>query len=331
MHKRQNALHNWLIQTLDSTDFSLNLLAGDASFRKYYRLIFQDISRIVMDAPPQQEALKPFIEIAGFFRTHGLLTPKVYAVNELEGFALLDDFGDTLLLHHLTVENTDNLYTTAIKVLLKIQQCPLENGYPFPRFDKQFMQNELNLFRQWFLDAYLKLKLSSKEKNLIQTTFNWLIAEIEKQPKVVIHRDYHSRNIMLSGAEFNHQLALIDFQDAMIGPVTYDLVSLLKDCYIQWPREQILRWLLIFYEYSPYTKQWSFSDFLRAFDLCGLQRHLKVLGIFCRLHLRDNKPSYLHDLPLTLHYVTACAEDYEELKSFYHFLQTRVKLPCILQ
>ncbi|WP_131782199.1 aminoglycoside phosphotransferase family protein [Legionella gresilensis] len=327
MHSRQNALSNWLTQVLGSTEFSLSLLAGDASFRRYYRLNFKSNNHIVMDAPPGKENLKSFIEIADFFRAHGLLTPKVYAVNELKGFALLDDFGDTLFLSQVSIDTADSLYRSAIETLLVLQQCPLENRYQFPHFDRKFMLGELNLFTEWFLDAYLKLTLTSEEKNLIDTTFNCLITEIEKQPKVIIHRDYHSRNIMLPGAAFNHQLALIDFQDAMQGPVTYDLVSLLKDCYIQWPREQISKWLIVFYEQSSNLKQWDFPSFVRAFDLCGLQRHLKILGIFCRLYLRDKKPNYLRDLPLTLHYLTACLESYKEFEAFYCFIQKRVQLP----
>ncbi|STX27729.1 putative phosphotransferase [Legionella beliardensis] len=327
MHSRQSTLTTWLKQAFDFSEFSLNLLTGDASFRRYYRLHCKGKSYIVMDAPPQKETLKPFIEIADFFRAHGLLTPKIYAVNELEGFVLLDDFGDQLLLQQLTPLSADELYTSAIKTLLVLQQCPITGSYQFPLFDSAFIQSELNLFIEWFLTAYLKLTLTRDEKKLLDTTFAWLIAEINKQPQVVIHRDYHSRNIMLPGAEFNHQLAVIDFQDAMRGPFTYDLVSLLKDCYIQWPREQIMRWLTLFYEQSPLTKQENFPSFLRAFDLCGLQRHLKVLGIFCRLYLRDNKPNYLQHLPLTLHYVISCLETYDELKPFYHFIQQRIQLP----
>ncbi|STX50239.1 putative phosphotransferase [Legionella busanensis] len=327
MHSRQNALSNWLTQVLGSNEFSLFLLTGDASFRQYYRLNFKGNSYIIMDAPPGKENLKSFIEIADFFRAHGLLTPKVYAVNDLDGFALLDDFGDTLFLSQLSTDTADFLYKSAIETLLVLQQCPLKSTYQFPHFDRNFMLGELNLFTEWFLNAYLKLTLTPEEKNLIDTTFNWLITEIEKQPKVIIHRDYHSRNIMLPGAAFNHQLALIDFQDAMQGPITYDLVSLLKDCYIQWPPEQISQWLTVFYEQSPKLKHWNFSSFVRAFDVCGIQRHLKILGIFCRLYLRDKKPNYLGDLPLTLHYLTACLESYKELEAFYYFLQKRIRLP----
>ncbi|MGQ3889225.1 aminoglycoside phosphotransferase family protein [Legionella sp. CNM-1927-20] len=327
MHSRQKALSDWLIQVFGSTEFSLSLLTGDASFRQYYRLNFAGNSHIVMDAPPEKENLKSFIEIADFFRAHGLLTPKVYAVNKLAGFALLDDFGDTSLLNQVSTNTADSLYRSAIATLLLLQQCPLESGHQFPHFDRNFMLGELNVFTQWFLDAYLKLTLTPEEKNLIDITFNWLIDEIEKQPSVIIHRDYHSRNIMLPGAAFNYQLALIDFQDAMQGPVTYDLVSLLKDCYIQLPREQIKRWLTVFYKQSSHVKQWDFPSFVRAFDLCGLQRHLKILGIFCRLYLRDKKPNYIQDLPLTLHYVTACLESYKELEAFYCFIQKRIQLP----
>jgi aminoglycoside/choline kinase family phosphotransferase len=194
-----------------------------------------------------------------------------------------------------------------------------------PVFDKQFMLNEMALCNDWFLKKYLSLQLEDNEVALIQQTMDWLATEVEKQPKVFIHRDYHSRNLMVLDGQ--NQLGVIDFQDAMYGPFTYDLVSLLKDCYIYWPRDNVMQWLAFFYERSSQAQQYHFSDFVRAFDLCGLQRHLKVLGIFCRLHLRDNKPGYLGDLPLTLKYTLECCETYEALHPFFHFLQKRVYLP----
>lgn len=327
MHDRLSALNNWLMQALDSNEFHLKPLTGDASFRRYFRVSYKSINRLVMDAPPQKESLNTFIEIANFFRAYGLLTPKIYAVNELEGFALIDDFGDQLFSTQLTEKNANQLYIRAIEEILRIQQCPLDKGYRFPEFDAEFMHREMNLFREWFLNAYLNMKLTAQEEQLLCDTFDWLASEIIKQPQVVIHRDYHSRNLLLTGKEFNHQLAIIDFQDAMLGPVTYDLVSLLKDCYVQWPRESVIKWLTFFYNHSTYTKTWDFNSFLRAFDLCGLQRHIKVAGIFCRLYLRDGKSGYLKDLPLVLHYLMSSLEIYEELQSFYLFMQQRVKLP----
>ena len=183
------------------------------------------------------------------------------------------------------------------------------------------MLSELAVFREWFLNAWLDIKLSIDDELLLNNAFEWLIAQIAKQPQVLIHRDYHSRNLLVVG----DALGVIDFQDAMYGPITYDLASLLRDCYILWPSEKITAWVAQFYHSTPVSIQISLNDFQRAFDLCGLQRHLKVLGVFCRLHLRDNKSTYLHDLPLTLNYVMTCLEKYHELQPLYHFMQQNVR------
>jgi N-acetylmuramate 1-kinase len=326
MHNRQNALNKWLVQVLGSSQFSLNPLTGDASFRRYFRLHHSGISRIVMDAPPEKEPLHSFIAIATLLRTNGIRAPEIYAADEQQGFLLLDDFGDCLLLHEIASDTADKLYQAAITTLITLQQCPT-SSYAFPHFDKQFILQELSVFNEWFLKGYLQVSLANKEAQLIEETFDWLSNEVSRQPKVVIHRDYHSRNIMVTENNQDSRLAIIDFQDAMLGPVTYDLVSLLKDCYIQWPRETVMRWLTFFYEQSPVAKEYSLPSFIRAFDLCGLQRHIKVLGVFSRLYLRDNKPNYLKDLPLTLHYVLACLESYDELKPIYQFMQKRIQLP----
>lgn len=327
MHDRQNALSKWLEQILASNQFSLTALAGDASFRRYFRLQHQGINRIVMDAPPDRETIEPFLAIGKLFTDAGLHTPLVYSVDQHQGFAILEDFGDTLLRQALSAETADLLYKIAIDCLNTLQLGTISQAHLMPAFNKPFILHELNVFKEWFLHAYLKLDLNPKEEALIEHTFNWLGNEIMQQPKVVIHRDYHSRNIMLLGNEDPVKLGIIDFQDAMCGPFTYDLVSLLKDCYIQWPRQQVISWLNYFYQQSPIAKQYPLSAFVQGFDYCGLQRHLKVLGIFARLYLRDNKANYLQDLPLTLHYVIACLESYEELSPFYQFMQNRIRLP----
>jgi len=327
MHDRQNALSKWLEQILASTQFTLIPLTGDASFRRYFRLHYKGSTQVIMDAPPDKETLEPFLAIADLLSTNGLSTPKIHAVDKKQGFAILDDFGDTLLLHALSSQPADKLYKAAMDTLNILQLNTISKAAQLPPFDKNFILYELNLFKEWFLHAYLKLNLSTTEEALISQTFDWLSAEVTKQPNVLIHRDYHSRNIMLLEQDDKIKLGIIDFQDAMYGPFTYDLVSLLKDCYIQWPREQVMSWLSYFYEHSSLAKQYSLPDFIRAFDYCGLQRHLKVLGVFSRLYLRDNKPSYLQDMPLTLHYVVACLECYPQFDSFYHFIQNRVRLP----
>src|SRR3990167_602339 len=328
MQNRQNALKQWVQDTLKQPQVSLLPLTGDASFRCYYRLYNGSISYIVMDCPPDKETLRPFLDIGHLLQNNAVLTPTVHAFDEQHGFALLADFGDTLLLAKLldtntNAEETDRLYIKALTTLTHVQQCHLNTAYPLPVFDKLHMHNELTLFKTWYLENYLKRQLTPDETKLIEKTCHWLAEEISQLPYVFIHRDYHSRNIML----LDNSLGIIDFQDGMLGPLSYDLVSLLKDCYIQWPTEQVMHWLNLFYERSEVAQQLPLPAFKRAFDLCGLQRHLKVLGIFSRLFLRDNKPNYLTDLPLTRHYVMACLESYPELHLFYDFMAQRGQLP----
>ncbi|ARB92313.1 aminoglycoside phosphotransferase family protein [Legionella longbeachae] len=327
MHARENALKEWLIYTLKHQDFQLVPLAGDASFRRYFRLHHDGLTYVVMDAPPDKEDLEPFIHIAQTLKKTGILTPEILAIDLEQGFLLLSDLGDELLLNDLRLETANKYYHQAMETLIKIQSCSIYDSSLLP-FDKPHMLKEMNLCIEWFFKSYLALELNQEELTLIQKTMDWIATEVTQQPLTFIHRDYHSRNLMLIKEHTEIKLGVIDFQDAMCGPLTYDLVSLLKDCYISWPRKQILEWVRYFYTHqSAAANHYSLSEFTRAFDLCGLQRHLKVLGIFCRLYLRDNKPGYLKDLPLTLKYVLECTEIYEELHPFFHFLQMRVNLP----
>lgn len=327
MHNRQNALNKWLEEILAPSQFLIKPLAGDASFRRYFRLFHDNKTRIIMDAPPDKESIEPFLLVTNLLKEFGICAPTIHNLDKEQGFAVLEDFGDTLLLNKLNSISADELYKAALSTLIRMQQTPTKGATPLPCFDQSFILHELNLFKEWFLQAYLKIKLSSAEELLLEETFDWLSKEILKQPQVFIHRDYHSRNIMLLQENAPVELGIIDYQDAMCGPLTYDLVSLLKDCYIQWPREQVITWLTYYYDQAPAAKQYSLPHFIQAFDYCGLQRHLKVLGIFSRLYLRDNKPNYLRDLPLTLHYVTACLEGHEDLNAFYQFMQHRIRLP----
>lgn len=334
MPNRKNERDKWLYQALANRPHSLQALTGDASFRHYYRLQTDDGVRILMDAPPEKEPIHAFLRIAQLLKSSKIPVPEIYVADEKKGFVLLEDFGDTLLLNALEKEgskNKDAYYYSAIALLLQMQTCKSE---ALPCFDVPFMLQEMHIFTQWFLGAYLKLSLSEAEKELVQTSCNTLAQMVNTQPKTFIHRDYHSRNIMLIGGALGdvpltnkEGLGIIDFQDAMFGPATYDLVSLLKDCYIQFPREFVLRMLTFFYENSSQRNLSSKDDFIKAFDLCGLQRHLKVLGVFSRLYLRDNKPNYLKDLPLTLHYVLDCLEHYEELRPLFDFMRRRIQLP----
>lgn len=309
---------------------------GDAGFRRYYRLHAANTTHIVMDAPPDKVDLMPFIKINTQLAKHGLITPTVHATDYTSGFMLLDDFGDELFLNAVSQDITstpihvsnksDALYKEALTTLIHMQQCQTQDPI-LPSFNKSFMLKELSLFRSWFLELYLELTLNSDEETILNETYNWLTNEIAAQPQVFIHRDYHSRNIMLlpSKSDNSVKLGIIDFQDAMQGPFTYDLVSILKDCYIQWPRNQVIDWLTYFHTQLTIPHNYSPDEFHRAFDLCGLQRHLKVLGIFCRLHFRDNKSSYLNDLPLTFRYMIECISSYKELQPFYDMILNRVE------
>ena len=326
MHDRENALKEWLVRFIQHKDFILIPLAGDASFRRYFRLQYNGLTRIVMDAPPGKEDLEPFIHIAHVLSKAHVLTPEILSIDKEQGFLLLSDFGDQLLLEALQPQTANGWYHDTINTLLKIQQCPIADPV-LPSFDKTFMLKEMSLCPEWFFTAYLSLNLKEKETILIQKTMEWIANEVSSQPLVFIHRDYHSRNIMIVDSPPGTTLGIIDFQDAMQGPLTYDLVSLLKDCYIDWPRERVLDWVEFFYSRTDLTHSYTLAEFIRAFDLCGLQRHLKILGVFCRLYLRDKKQGYLKDLHLTLKYALECTEIYEELHPFYVFLQERVYLP----
>ncbi len=330
MLDRKNERDKWLEQVLADKLYNVQALTGDASFRHYYRLQTEDGVRILMDAPPDKEPLSAFLKIARLLKSSSIHAPKMYAVDEKKGFVLMEDLGDTHLLNAIDLEsgnNKEDFYYTAIRQVLFMQTCPTDT---LPLFDIPFMLKEMHLFTEWFLGAYLKLRLSDDEKEVIQTSCHALAHMIDVLPKAFIHRDYHSRNIMVLGDDAlqDNSLGIIDFQDAMLGPITYDLVSLLKDCYIQFPREFVLRMVNYFYDLCPQKNTFSKEDCIKAFDLCGLQRHLKVLGIFSRLYLRDNKPNYLKDMPRTLHYVMDCLEQYEVFKPLYNFMRERVALPC---
>ena len=323
MHTRENALNGWLQTILPNQSFALVPLAGDASFRRYFRLHCGEHLRVVMDAPPVKESILPFLDVGRRLSEAGVRTPYVYASDPILGFALLEDFGNTLFLQALKAGNPNILYTEAMNTLITIQNASA-NVPPLPHFDQYFMQQELTLFREWFLEKYLSLQITQNHRKLLDDTFHALTNDIALLPQVFIHRDYHSRNMLLLEQKKPIELGVIDFQDAMLGPLPYDLVSLLKDCYIQWPREQVQTWVEYFYNQLQTSSFTSLREFVQGFDQCGLQRHLKVLGVFSRLHLRDNKSAYLRDLPLTFHYVLDCLESYDTLKPFYQFMQSEV-------
>ena len=329
MSQRSIALHTWLTHTLamHPEQYSLTALAGDASFRRYFRLSYQDQSFIIMDAPPEKESLTSFLAVGSLLATWKIYTPKVIAIENNMGFLLLEDFGDELLLHALNKCTEHHVYYHgAMDIVLQMQNIAHDN-LSLAAFDMQFMLNELNIFREWFLQAYLGLTIHTYDESLLNEQFISLIQCIAAQPKVFIHRDLHSRNLMLLSN--NRALGVIDFQDAMLGPFTYDLVSLLKDCYIQCSQNTISHYVQYFYKKSLYNGEYTLQQFIDAFELCGIQRHLKILGVFARLHLRDNKSAYLRYLPLTLDYIMTSLAAQPKFLPLYSWLQTHIQLPCI--
>jgi len=336
--ERLLTLTHWVIEKLESNDISLKSLTGDASFRRYFRVHFtgnQSASTpyhtlIAMDAPPPREDCRPFLAISEMLGRHGVRVPKVIASDVVQGFILLEDFGDTVLSQVLTAENVDQLYSQAINQLIELQQTPPLERYPLPAYGEIKLVDEMSLFDEWFLRKFLMLKPSQEEQALLISTYDFLANQALRQPQVVVHRDYHCRNLMI--IDQAQELGIIDFQDAVIGPVTYDIVSLLRDAYVQWPNDKVQEWLKIYWERQSVNGRLgrtSFAELQQWFDWMGAQRHLKVLGIFARLYFRDGKDGYLNDLPLVLFYLLTETKGYNELSAFHQWLCDRV-LPTFL-
>ena len=324
---RLESLSSWLEAVLD-TPFTLEPASEDASFRRYFRVTSQQVGPgktwIAMDAPPVQESCGPFVEITRAMRELGLNTPEVLAEDLDRGFLLLTDFGDRQYLQQLEVNSVQTLYGDALQALLCLQEA--RTGTQLPTYDEKLLREEMGLFHDWYLQKHLGLKLSSDEQNILQQGFDLLVANALEQPVVWVHRDFHSRNLMLVDEQ---NPGILDFQDSVQGPVTYDLVSLLRDCYIDWPTEQVTGWAL---NYRLQLRDRGLlgagvteETFLRWFDLMGAQRHLKAIGIFARLFHRDGKSGYLKDIPRTFSYLLAETEAYSDLSSFHHLLENRIK------
>lgn len=313
---RELILDEWLEKILQGKSFKRESLIGDASGRKYYRLYISNSENlIVMDAPHPENPML-FKELADYLQTQHLSVPKVFASHPL-GFLLLSDLGDRLYLNELNHKTAPKLYEDALNALVKFNQCKKE----VPCFDRPFLQRQMNIFKDWFLVRHLKIEFNSKLDSLLQCMLELLEKEIMAQPFVFVHRDYHSRNLMC--IEINNP-GILDFQDAMMGPIAYDVVSLLQDCYIVWPRDKVELWASQFKNYAQsealINNRISTEQFLRWVDLTGVQRHLKNLGIFSRLNYRDGKPNYMKDLQTPLHYTLEAIERYKELSPLKEYL-----------
>ncbi len=322
MPHRIEALKTWLASLPMVGDYDFALASGDASFRRYFRVTTAERSFIAMDAPPDREALQPYLRIARSFESIGLNVPHVYVEEPTQGFLLLEDLGSTLYLDRLTADTADRLYGDALGALLTIQACGPTRG--LPPYDRDLLMGEMELFREWLLGRELSLALSRSEHGMLDRTFEALAESALRQPQVCVHRDYHSRNLMVVPS---HNPGILDFQDAVVGPVTYDLVSLLRDCYISWPRERVEAWVRGYFDlalHSGVLRAEHEAEFLAWFDLMGVQRHLKASGIFARLNRRDGKPGYLNDIPRTLGYIPPLAERYPLLQGLDRLLRSRV-------
>ena len=316
---RLTRLQHWLETELGLTDYRMASASADASFRRYFRVSWDGQSRIVMDAPPDKEDTGPFIGIAGQFKQLGLNVPVVLGQDAENGFLLLTDLGSEDYLSVLNEQNAARLYSAALDALLKLQACAIPASYPFPPYDRTLLMNEMGLFRDWYLGRHLGMTLSVEWQVMLSEVFDVLADSALAQPQAVVHRDYHSRNLMVR----EPKPGILDFQDAVIGPITYDLVSLLRDCYIAWPRQQVERWVTQYYEQllaKEMLRDVGIEQFLSWFDLMGVQRHLKATGIFARLNYRDGKAGYLQDIPRTMGYVKEVAGRYPQLHRFAGFL-----------
>lgn len=324
-------IRDWLVRELRLPVQQLAPASADASFRRYFRAQLPDRTLIVMDAPPEQEDVRPYVRVSGLLERAGAHVPHIHEIDTARGLLLLEDLGATQYLEPLRAgTDPERLYGDALAALADIQVNALEAAQELEPYDRAPLERELRLMPEWFCYRHLGLELSAEEQGLITVTFEFLMAEAMAQPQVFVHRDFHSRNLMVT-AERNP--GVLDFQDALRGPVGYDLVSLFKDCYIAWPRERVERWVLGYRERvrsRGLDVGQSPREWLRWFDLIGVQRHLKVLGIFARLWYRDGKPGYLADLPLTLDYLRDACARYGELGHFALFLEERIvpRLPA---
>jgi len=322
---RLQSLERWIAGLPGAPIERISVASADASFRRYFRIHRCDGTQIAMDAPPERESLDAWLRVARILAATGVQVPAVLAVDAEQGFVLAGDLGRQHYLEALSGgADPEPLYRDAIDALVRMQSGGATAAAELPPYDREQLMRELGLFPEWFVGRHLGLAPDAGERRVMAAAFDWLCDQALAQPEVLVHRDYHSRNLLI-GRDRNP--GIVDFQDAVRGPVSYDLVSLLKDCYVVWPRKRLLAWL------DYYRAQAAAAgidvgadrdEFLRWFERMGLQRHLKVLGIFARLWHRDGKPGYLADLPRVLEYTLEAATGEPALAQFDAFLRKRV-------
>lgn len=319
LDERLAALQRWLAGPLASPDFALAPASADASFRRYFRATLADgRSFIAMDAPPEKEDCRPFLKVAGLLRAAGVHAPQVHAEDLAQGFLLLEDLGKKTYLEAFAAGNPSALYATATESLLRWQLASRPGV--LPDYDRTLLERELQLFPDWYVGRHLQRPLAAADAQVLRDAFELVLANNLAQPRVYVHRDYHSRNLMIS----EPQPGVLDFQDAVYGPITYDLVSLLRDAYVRWDEERVLDWAIRYWEGARRARlpvAADFADFYRDFEWMGVQRQLKVVGIFARLCHRDGKDRYLADMPLVLEYLLSACRRYRELNALAQLVE----------
>lgn len=316
--QREQLIQTWLQATLQTDQFEINFLAGDASFRRYARVKLQNKTYMLMDAPPEKEDCVPFVEIDEFFDKNGVRVPHIVAKDLSLGLLLLEDFGDVVLSTLLNDDTVDQYYAQSFKQLIDLQQIDAYQQLPAYSYEK--LMTEMRLLTEWMLPS-LEIQPTEQQLETIEQAFDFLAIEAINQPQVIVHRDYHSRNLMK--IENEQVLGVIDFQDAVIGADTYDLISITRDAYVQWNAARVYGWFEVFYNLLPATakENRSFEQFKRDADFMAIQRHLKILGIFVRLFERDGKSGYLKDLPRVMWYLLEESQAYDELNDFMQFVR----------
>ncbi len=316
--QREQLIQTWLQAVLQSDQFEVSFLAGDASFRRYARIKLNNKSYMLMDAPPEKEDCAPFVSIDEFFDQHGVRVPHIVAKDLGLGFLLLEDFGDVVLSTLLNDETVDQYYAQSFKQLIELQQVDGRDHLPAYSYNK--LMSEMRLLTDWMLPS-LNIQATEQQLETIEQAFDFLTMEALSQPQVIVHRDFHSRNLMQ--IENETALGVIDFQDAVIGADTYDLISITRDAYVQWNADRVYQWFQVFYDLLPNAakENRSFEQFKRDADLMAIQRHIKILGIFVRLFERDGKTGYLKDLPRVMWYLLEESQGYDELNDFMQFIR----------
>jgi hypothetical protein len=316
------ALQEWAARQLETTSLDIAPASADASFRRYFRVTAKGRDYIVMDAPPAHEDCRPFIAVARLLGDAGVHVPQVLAQDLDRGFLLLTDLGNTTYLTALNDAALDpgvarELYLASNDALIRIQQASRPGV--LPEYDRALLTRELMLFPEWYVAKHLGVTMTDDQRAILETVFERLLVNNLAQPQVYVHRDWHSRNLMVS----DPNPGILDFQDAVYGPITYDLASIYRDAYIQWDEEMQLDWVIRYWEKARAAGlpvRADFGDFWRDFEWMGAQRHIKVLGIFARLYHRDGKDGYLKDMPLVMHYLRRVCERYIELKPLFYLL-----------